>query len=73
MKNRSIKNYVCLKCGNKQAETDQIRTTGSGFTRFFDIQNRKFLSVSCTRCGFTEFYRQGKTKSAGNVLDFLTN
>jgi len=67
------KNYLCPKCGNKKAEKDKIRTTGSGFTRFFNIQNRRFLTVTCTNCGYTEFYRDGKTSGASNVLDFLTN
>jgi len=53
--------YICAKCGNRQAEADRIRTTGSGFSRFFNIQNRRFTAVSCTRCGFTELYRGGKT------------
>lgn len=68
----SSKSFQCPKCGNKKAEIDNIRTTGSGFTRFFNIQNRKFVTVSCTRCGFTEFYREGKTSAASNVLDFIT-
>lgn len=67
------KSYTCPKCGNRQAEVDQIRTTGTGFTRYFNIQNRKFTAVSCARCGFTEFYRGVRSGSASNVLDFLTN
>jgi predicted nucleic-acid-binding Zn-ribbon protein len=66
------KSYTCPKCGNRQADIDNIRTTGAGFTKFFNIQNRKFLAVSCSKCGFTEFYRQGKTSGASNVLDFIT-
>jgi predicted nucleic-acid-binding Zn-ribbon protein len=66
------KSYTCTKCGNRQADIDNIRTTGAGFTKFFNIQNRKFLAVSCSKCGFTELYRQGKTSGASNVLDFIT-
>ena len=66
------RNYTCTKCGNHKAETDQIRTTGSGFTRFFNIQNRRFVAVSCAKCGFTEFYKEGKTSGASNILDFVT-
>jgi hypothetical protein len=68
----STKSFQCIKCGNKKAEVDNIRTTGSGFTRFFNIQNRKFVAVSCTKCGFTELYHAGKTSGASNVLDFIT-
>ena len=67
------KSYTCPKCGNRKADIDQIRTTGSGFTKYFNIQNRKFTSVTCTKCGYTEFYRGRASSGASNVLDFLTN
>ena len=66
------KSYTCPKCENRKADIDQIRTTGSGFTRYFNIQNRKFHAVSCSKCGFTEFYKEGKSSGASNVLDFIT-
>jgi predicted nucleic-acid-binding Zn-ribbon protein len=50
----------CPKCGHTDAEVDDIATTGTGFSRLFDVQNRRFRAVSCTRCGYTEFYR-GRT------------
>jgi len=62
--------YNCPKCSNTQAEVDEIRTTGNGFSRFFDIQNRKFTVVTCTRCKYTEFYK-GKASNLSNVADFL--
>ncbi len=65
--------YTCPKCGNRRASIDQIRTTGAGFTKYFNIQNRKFTAVSCTNCGYTEFYRGGSSSGASSVLDFLTN
>jgi predicted nucleic-acid-binding Zn-ribbon protein len=45
----------CPKCGH--AEVDDIATTGAGVSRLFDVQNRRYRAVSCTRCGYTEFYR----------------
>ncbi|HOI47942.1 MAG TPA: zinc ribbon domain-containing protein [Prolixibacteraceae bacterium] len=65
------KSYVCPKCGNRKADVDTIRTTGQGFSRFFNVQNRKFTAVSCSRCGYTEFYRT-VSGAVGNVLDFMT-
>ncbi len=64
--------YQCPKCGGRKAEADKIRTTGAGFTKLFNIQNRRFLAISCTQCGYTEFYREGKSSGASNVLDFIT-
>jgi len=67
------RSYTCPKCGNRKADIDEIRTTGAGFTRYFNIQNRRFTSVSCTHCGYTEFYRGARASGASSVLDFLTN
>ncbi len=64
--------YVCPKCGNTQFDTDEIRTTGGRFSKLFNIQNKKFTVVSCTRCRYSELYK-GTTSAAGNVLDFFTN
>lgn len=38
----------------------------------YSIQNKKFITVSCTNCGFTELYRS-ETSTGENVLDFLIN
>jgi predicted nucleic-acid-binding Zn-ribbon protein len=65
--------YTCPKCGSRQADVDQIRTTGAGFTKYFNIQNRKFSAVICKQCGYTELYRTGASGGASNILDFLTN
>jgi predicted nucleic-acid-binding Zn-ribbon protein len=64
--------YLCPKCGNTQFDTDEIRTTGGRFSKLFNIQNKKFTVVSCTRCRYSELYK-GETSAAGNVLDFFTN
>lgn len=66
------KSYTCQKCGNRKAVVDEIRTTGAGFTRYFNIQNRRFHAVSCSKCGYTELYTLGKGSGAGNILDFIT-
>lgn len=63
--------YVCPKCGNRGYETDRLQATGGNFAKLFDVQNKKFVTVSCTRCGYTELYRQ--TGGEGwDILDFLT-
>lgn len=62
--------YSCPKCGNTCYITDQIQATGGNFAKLFDVQNKKFITVSCTRCGYTELYRSD-TDAGMNVLDFL--
>ena len=58
----------CPKCGHTDAEVDDIATTGSGASRLLDLQNRQFKAVSCTRCGYTEFY---KGRRPNEVLDLF--
>jgi predicted nucleic-acid-binding Zn-ribbon protein len=64
--------WTCSKCGYADYETDEFRATGGAFAKIFDVQNKKFMTVSCTQCGYTEIYKR-TTSMAGNVLDFLTN
>lgn len=58
----------CPKCGGTATETDEIATSGTGLTKLFDVQNRKFVVVSCADCGYSELY---KGQSTGNAIDFF--
>lgn len=62
--------YVCPKCGNTHFVEDTIQTAGGNFAKFFDVQNKKFIAISCTSCGYTELFRQ-ETSTGMNILDFL--
>lgn len=64
--------YICPKCGCRTYEQDQFQATGGNFARLFDVQNKKFYTISCTDCGYTELYR-AETSSGMDVLDFLMN
>lgn len=64
------KQFVCQKCGNTHYEADQFQATGGNFAKIFDVQNKKFTTVSCTRCGYTELYRE-MGDSGWDILDFL--
>ena len=65
-------NWECPKCGNLDYETDELRATGGTFSKIFDVQNKKFSTVSCTQCHYTEMYR-AETSTLSNVFDFFTN
>lgn len=69
MENRK---YICTKCGCDRYETDQFQATGGNFAKIFDIQNKKFITVTCCQCGYTELYK-GQTSDGWNILDFFTN
>lgn len=62
--------YICAKCGCREYETDQFQATGGNFARLFDIQNKKFITVSCKNCGYTELYKASGDKEM-DILDFL--
>ena len=62
--------YTCPKCGNRDCEIGEVRTTSTFLTKIFDIQNRRFTSVTCTRCKYTELFSV-PTGMIGNVFDFF--
>lgn len=62
--------WSCPKCGGREYETDQFQATGGTFSKVFDIQNKKFSTVSCKKCHFTEMYKAG-TNDLENIFDFL--
>lgn len=64
------KQYICEKCGCHSYEHDQFQATGGNFAKIFDVQNKKFITISCHDCGFTELYK-AQTSGGWNVLDFL--
>jgi Predicted nucleic-acid-binding protein containing a Zn-ribbon domain len=50
----------CPKCGHEETEVDQISTTGSGLSKYFDVQNRSFTVISLY-----------KGQSSGNAVDIF--
>ena len=62
--------YVCPKCGNNHNESDQFQATGGNFAKVFDVQNKKFVTISCTRCGSTELYMRANSEG-WDIFDFL--
>jgi predicted nucleic-acid-binding Zn-ribbon protein len=65
-------NYRCPKCSNTTYEVDQMQATGGTFSKLFNIQNKKFSSVTCKKCTYTEFYK-ASTSRLTNIFDFFTN
>lgn len=62
--------YICAKCGNTTYEHDQFQATGGNFAKIFDVQNKKFVTITCTRCGYTELYKQ-QNDMGWDILDFF--
>jgi len=64
------KQYVCPKCGNTHFTEDKIQATGGNFAKLFDVQNKKFITISCTQCGYTELFKT-ENSSGMDILDFI--
>ena len=46
----------------------EIRATGSFWSKIFNIQNKRFSSVTCEKCSYTELYRR---QSASTMAIFF--
>ena len=66
-------NWICQKCKHKEYEVGEIRVAGSFWTKIFNVQNKKYASVSCLKCSYTEFYKEQPSSRLTNVFDFFTN
>ena len=64
--------YKCPKCDSREYETDQFRATGSFLSKLFNIQTKRFTTVTCSKCTYTEIYKADQSM-LGNVFDFFTN
>lgn len=60
--------FTCPKCGNTQYDIDKFQAAGSFWLH--DMPNKKFTTVACTRCFFTEIYKIPFKKFAeiGNLI-----
>ena len=64
-------NFHCAKCANQEYETSEFRATGGFLSKIFDIQSRKFTTVTCTRCKYTALYK-ADSSALGNIFDLFT-
>ena len=66
--------FECPKCKSVGAKVDKLAMSGTGLSRFMDIQLNKFAFVSCLNCGFTEVYNlkalEGR-RDMGDLIDIL--
>ena len=63
--------YTCPKCGNTTYDVGEFRATGGFLAKVFDIQSKRFTTVSCKRYHYTELYR-AESSTLGNIFDFFT-
>ena len=65
--------YSCEKCNSTNFEEGKISTTGSGLNKFFNMQNNRFVTISCAKCGYTELFKGDKSGVLANILDIIGN
>ena len=65
-------NYLCPKCDGHDYEISEFRTTGSFLAKIFDVQGKKYSTVTCSRCKYTEIYA-AQSSTLGNIFDLFTN
>ena len=61
--------WRCAKCSHHEAEISQSRQSGSLLASVFDVEGLRFTTVSCRRCGYTEFYK-ADSSLLGKLFDF---
>ena len=64
-------NWQCPKCQHDTFDTDRFRASGGGLASIFDVENKKFTTISCQQCGYTELYK-ATNSTLENVLDLFT-
>ena len=68
--------FTCPRCKSTGADVNRIAVSGTGISRFMDIQHQKFLTASCFNCGYTEIYNlkilEGEDR-LGTLLDIFTS
>lgn len=64
-------NWKCPKCLNTEFEVGELRVAGGALASIFDFENRRFTTVTCLNCRYTEIYGVA-ADGLEQVFDFLT-
>ena len=64
--------YTCPKCSATQYDVGEFRATGGFLTKVFNVQTKRFTTVTCSRCSYTEIYAAPRSM-LGNIFDFFAN
>lgn len=65
------KEFVCSKCKQVGAQVESLAMSGTGLTRFLDIQPYRYAYASCHNCGYTEIYNLKTLEGKDNLGMFL--
>ena len=62
--------FVCIRCGHGACEVGEMHVAGGFWSKVFDVEGRKFSTVTCLRCKHTEFYKANRN-ALGNIFDLF--
>ena len=65
------KEFVCTHCGGQGADVENLAMSGTGISRFLEVQPYRYAFVSCTNCGFTEVYNLKTLNGKDDLGTFL--
>ncbi len=66
--------FVCPRCDTRGADVQRLAMSGTGLSRFLEIQAYRYAFASCINCGYTEVFNlrilEGKD-DLGTFLEIL--
>lgn len=65
-----LSNYKCLRCDYDRCDVGLIYAAGGFWSKIFDVEGRKFTTVTCERCKHTEFFKADK-HTLENIFDLF--
>ena len=66
----SLTSYQCIRCKHNSCELGELYAAGGFWSKIFDVEGRKFSTVTCDRCKHTELFKADKNTLA-NIFDLF--
>ena len=63
--------FVCPRCETHGAEVQRLAMSGTGLSRFLEIQAYRYAFASCINCGYTEVFNLRTLEGKDNLGTFL--
>lgn len=70
--------FICPKCRGRQPDCREVVISKSGLLHLFPCKDNRYIEVTCSLCGYTEFYNRAlyvkchKQETAAEQADQLT-
>ena len=65
------KEFVCARCDHRGGRVERLAMSGTGVSRFLEIQHHRYAFVSCINCGYTEVYNLRTLEGKDDLGTFL--